>query len=52
VHAMAAASPAEAYGAWAYLAIFALMALTFAGVPAIGALTGGAGSPEVSEGSP
>ena len=37
---MAAASSAEAYGAWAYLAVFALMALTFAGVPAIGAALG------------
>jgi membrane protein DedA with SNARE-associated domain len=35
--AVAAASSAEAYGAWAYLAVFALMALTFVGVPAIGA---------------
>ena len=37
MHAMAAASSAEAYGAWAYLAVFALMALTFVGVPAVGA---------------
>jgi membrane protein DedA with SNARE-associated domain len=37
VHAIAAASSAEAYGAWAYVAVFALMALTFVGVPAIGA---------------
>ena len=37
MHAMATASSAEAYGAWAYLAVFALMALTFVGVPAIGA---------------
>ena len=35
--AAAASSSAESYGAWAYLAVFALMALTFAGVPAIGA---------------
>jgi membrane protein DedA with SNARE-associated domain len=33
----AAASSAEAYGAWVYLAVFALMALTFVGVPAVGA---------------
>jgi membrane-associated protein len=33
----AAAASVESYGAWAYLAVFALMALTFAGVPAIGA---------------
>lgn len=37
---MAAASSAEPYGAWAYLAVFALMTLTFAGVPAIGAALG------------
>jgi membrane protein DedA with SNARE-associated domain len=37
MHAIAAASSAEPYGAWAYLAVFALMALSFAGIPAIGA---------------
>ncbi len=34
---IAAASSAEQYGAWAYLAVFALMAVSFAGIPAIGA---------------
>jgi hypothetical protein len=37
MHAIAAASPAAPYGAWAYLAVFALMALSFAGIPALGA---------------
>jgi membrane protein DedA with SNARE-associated domain len=37
VHTIAAASSAEPYGAWAYLAVFALMALSFAGIPAVGA---------------
>jgi membrane-associated protein len=37
MHAIAASSSTEQYGAWAYLAVFALMALTFAGLPAIGA---------------
>ena len=36
MHAIAAASSAAPYGAWAYLAVFALMALSFAGIPAIG----------------
>jgi hypothetical protein len=37
MHAIAAASPDAQYGGWAYLAVFALMALSFAGgVPAIG----------------
>src|SRR2546427_13139638 len=36
MHAIAAASPAAQYGGWAYLAVFALMALSFAGIPAIG----------------
>jgi membrane protein DedA with SNARE-associated domain len=36
MHAIAAASSAEQYGAWAYLAVFALMALSFAGIPAVG----------------
>ena len=34
---IAAASSAEPYGGWAYLAVFALMALSFAGIPAVGA---------------
>jgi membrane protein DedA with SNARE-associated domain len=37
VHTIAAASSAEPYGPWAYLAVFALMALSFAGIPAVGA---------------
>ena len=37
MHVIAAAAPAEGYGGWAYLAVFALMALSFAGIPAIGA---------------
>jgi membrane protein DedA with SNARE-associated domain len=36
VHAFAAAQETNAYGAGAYLAVFALMALSFAGIPAIG----------------
>src|SRR5260370_5043208 len=36
MHAIAAAAPAARYGGWAYLAVFALMALSFAGIPAIG----------------
>lgn len=37
MHVIAAASPTTQYGAWAYLGVFALMALSFAGIPAIGA---------------
>jgi membrane-associated protein len=37
MHTIAAASSAEQYGVGAYLAVFALMALSFAGIPAIGA---------------
>ncbi len=37
MHTIAAASSAEPFGAWAYLAVFALMALSFAGIPAVGA---------------
>ncbi len=37
MYAIAAASSAAPYGAWAYLAVFALMTLSFAGVPAVGA---------------
>jgi membrane protein DedA with SNARE-associated domain len=36
MHAFAAAAETQAYGAGAYLAVFALMALSFAGIPAIG----------------
>ena len=37
MHVIAAASPETQYGAWAYLVVFALMALSFAGIPALGA---------------
>ena len=37
MHVIAAASSAEQYGVGAYLAVFALMALSFAGIPALGA---------------
>ena len=37
MHVIAAASSAEQYGAWAYLAVFGLMAVSFAGIPANGA---------------
>jgi membrane protein DedA with SNARE-associated domain len=37
VHALATAPETASSGAWAYLAVFALMALSFAGIPAIGA---------------
>ena len=37
MHSIAAASSEAQYGPWAYLAVFALMALTFIGIPAIGA---------------
>lgn len=36
MHAIAAASSETQYGAWAYLAVFALMTLTFIGIPAVG----------------
>jgi membrane-associated protein len=36
MHAIAAAPSEAQYGAWAYLAVFALMALTFVGIPAVG----------------
>jgi len=37
VHVFAAAAETASYGAGAYLVVFALMALSFAGIPAIGA---------------
>ena len=37
MHAFAAAAETASYGAGAYLVVFALMALSFAGIPAIGA---------------
>ena len=36
MHALAAASPASTGGLWPYLAIFVLVAIGWAGVPAIG----------------
>ncbi len=53
VHAIAAASSAssaEPYGAWAYLAVFALMALSFAGIPAVGATVVAAAAVLASQG--
>jgi len=50
MHVIAAASSAEQYGAWAYLAVFALMALTFIGIPAIGAVVVGWASVLASQG--
>src|SRR5712691_6336044 len=41
MHAIAEASSTTQYGAWAYLAVFALMALSFAGIPAIGGVVVG-----------
>jgi len=37
MHTIAAASSAAQSGFWAYLVVFALMVLSFAGIPAIGA---------------
>jgi hypothetical protein len=51
VHVVAAAASTESFGAWAYLAVFALMVLSFAGVPAIGAAVVGWGA-EVTVGRP
>ena len=50
MHAMAAASSAGQYGGWAYVAVFALMALSFAGIPAIGAAVVGYASVVASQG--
>jgi membrane protein DedA with SNARE-associated domain len=50
VHAVAAASSTQPYGAWAYLAVFALMALSFAGIPAIGAAVVGWAAVVASQG--
>ncbi len=36
IAAASSASSAAQYGAWPYLAVFALMALTFIGIPAVG----------------
>lgn len=37
MHVIGAAPAAAAHGVWAYLAVFALMAVSFAGIPAVGA---------------
>ena len=37
MYAIAAASSAEPFGVWAYLAVFVLMTLSFAGIPVVGA---------------
>jgi membrane protein DedA with SNARE-associated domain len=50
VHVIAAAASTESYGAWAYLAVFALMVLSFAGVPAVGAAVVGWGAILASQG--
>ena len=50
MHAIAAASSAAPYGAWAYVAVFALMALSFTGIPAIGAAVVGWASVVASQG--
>jgi membrane protein DedA with SNARE-associated domain len=48
--AIAAASSAEQYGVWVYLAVFVLMALSFAGIPAIGAAVVGWAAVVASQG--
>lgn len=50
MHVIAAAASTESYGAWAYLAVFALMVLSFAGVPAVGAAVVGWGAILASQG--
>jgi membrane protein DedA with SNARE-associated domain len=50
LHAIAAASPEARYGGWAYLAVFALMALSFAAIPAIGAAVMGWAAVVASQG--
>jgi membrane protein DedA with SNARE-associated domain len=50
MHAIAAASSAEQYSAWAYLAVFVLMAVSFAGIPAIGAAVVGWAAVAASQG--
>ena len=51
MHAIAAASSAAQSGVWAYLAVFALMVLSFAGIPAIGAAVVGWASVLASQGT-
>ncbi len=50
MHAIAAASSTEHFGVWAYLAVFVLMALCFAGIPAVGAAVVGWASVLASQG--
>jgi membrane-associated protein len=50
MHAIAAAAPVEGYGGWAYLAVFVLMAVSFAGVPAVGAAVVGWAAVVASQG--
>jgi membrane protein DedA with SNARE-associated domain len=50
MHAIAAASSATPYGVWVYLAVFALMALSFAGIPAVGAAVVGWAAVMASQG--
>ena len=50
MHAIAADSAAAQSGLWAYLAVFALMVLSFAGIPAIGAAVVGWASVLASQG--
>lgn len=47
---IAATAPAQPYGGWAYVAVFALMALSFAGIPALGAAVVGWASVLASQG--
>jgi membrane protein DedA with SNARE-associated domain len=51
MHAIAAASSAAQPGFWPYLAVFALMVLSFAGIPAIGAAVVGWASVLASQGT-
>jgi membrane protein DedA with SNARE-associated domain len=51
MHALAAASSAAQSGLWAYLAVFALMVLSFAGIPAIGAAVVGWAAVQASHGT-
>ena len=50
MHAIAAAAPQAQYGGWAYLAVFALMAVSFAGIPAVGAAVVGWAAVVASQG--
>jgi len=50
MHAIAAAAETEQLGLWAYLAVFVLMVVAFAGIPVIGALVVGWASVLASQG--